>query len=379
MQDDIKIFLPKLGESILSATVVKWHKKVGDLIDLDESLLEVATDKVNSEIPSPTKGILKEILAKESEEIHVGEALCIIASENTSHVIETKSEIPKKSEVDNENFLSPVAKVLAKNHNLSIDELKNISRTGAGGRLSKKDIETYLKSDKETKNENIEMNFTRKAIAKAMVKAHREIPTASIFSKVNISNIMKLIAKEKKSFLKKNGYKLTITSFLAKAIAHASEMFPLTNSSYQNDNILIKKNVNLGIAVNVATGLVVPNIKLSETKNITEIAKEVSILGEKARTNSLSPIDIENGTITMTNFGMGGALIGIPIIKHPESVIIGVGAIAKEVVVSEDNQMKIADTLMITVTFDHRVFDGMYGCSFLKCIKDFLENLYEIY
>jgi 2-oxoglutarate dehydrogenase E2 component (dihydrolipoamide succinyltransferase) len=371
---DINVYLPKLGESILSATVVKWFKHEGDEIEMDEPLLEVTTDKLNSEIPSPVKGVIKEILVKNNQELRVGEILAVISTQEVAQVFkEEKKLAPKIKAESNQDFLSPAAKAVAKEHNLSENELMNITRTGAGGRLSKRDIEEHL-AKRGSATEQIKMSSMRKAIAKTISKTAEEIPTASLVTEIDVTAVLKLIKKEKEDFLKKHGYKLTITSFLIKAITEGIRFYPHINSTLENDNIIIKKFVNLGLAVNIEDGLVVPVIKNCEAKSIIEIAKNVAILGEKARANKLSPNDMSEGSITMSNFGMGGALIGIPIIKHPEVAIIGVGAINKRVVAIDDDTFGVRDIMMVSLTFDHRIIDGMYGCGFIQEVKNYLEK-----
>lgn len=371
---DINVYLPKLGESILSATVVRWFKHEGDGIEVDEPLLEVTTDKLNSEIPSPVKGVIKEILAKNNQELRVGEILAVISTEEVAQVFkEEKKLAPKIKAESNQDFLSPAAKAVAKEHNLSENELMKITRTGAGGRLSKRDIEEHL-AKRGNATEQVKMSSMRKAIAKTISKTAEEIPTASLVTEIDVTAVLKLIKKEKENFLKKYGYKLTITSFLIKAITEGIRFYPHINSTLENDNIIIKKFVNLGLAVNIEDGLVVPVIKNCEAKSIIEIAKNVAILGEKARGNKLSPNDMSEGSITMSNFGMGGALIGIPIIKHPEVAIIGVGAINKRVVAIDDDTFGVRDIMMVSLTFDHRIIDGMYGCGFIQEVKNYLEK-----
>ena len=388
--EEVKVFLPKLGESILSATIVQWLKEEGDEVDVDEPLLEVATDKLNSEIPSPVKGTLKKIYAKVDEELNIGDLLAVIATKEKNEEAHLKIE-GKEKEAETEKkcglsksfpknkklFLSPVAKILSEKNNLSTEELEQISPTGAGGRISRRDIENYLKSSKgkvKDQSESIKMSSMRKAIAKSMVKSSQDIPSASLINEIDVTNVLKLIKDIKDEFLKKNGFKITITSFLAKSIAKAIQAYPQINASLVDDTIFIKKEINIGLAVNIDHGLIVPVITHCQSKSITEIAKDVFTLGEKARNNKLSPEDIQSGTITMSNFGMGGALIGIPIIKHPEAAIIGIGTIVKRVVVSDDDSFVVRSIMNVSLTFDHRIIDGMYGCNFMRQFKDYIEN-----
>ena len=390
--DEVKIFLPKLGESILSATIVQWLKAEGDEVEVDEPLLEVSTDKLNSEIPSPVKGRLKKIYAKVDQELAVGDLLAVISTgEKVKTESSKKIKKEEKKEVTKEKksclsnvvlkstklFLSPVAKVLAEKNGISQEDLDKIIPTGAGGRISRRDIENYLKSSKadvSEATESIKMSSIRKAIAKSMVKASQDIPSASLINEIDVTNVLRLIGDVKDDFFKKKGFKLTITAFLAKAVAKAVQAFPHINATLKDDTIIVKKDVNIGLAVNVENGLIVPVIPNCETKSTSEIAKAIASLGSKARNNKLSLEDIQSGTITISNFGMGGALIGIPIIKHPEAAILGIGTIVKRVVVLEDDSFVVRSIMNVSLTFDHRIIDGMYGCNFMQRLKNYIEN-----
>jgi len=400
MSKEITIVLPKLGESIVSATIVQWFKKEGDDVALDEPLLEVSTDKVNSEIPSPVAGKLIRILASADEELQVGDPLAKISSGSSvekevasDSLKETQAvaSIPTTGEM--REFYSPAVLRLASELGVSLDEMKKISATGAGGRITKQDIEAYsmkkisvpqlppapscskpapcsLGSDIE----RLKMTGMRKAIADNMVKSFYQAPHATLVSEVDVSEVLKVIAQQKEPFLTKHGVKLTITSFVAKAISRALQEFPLINSSLDQDTIIVKKFVNLGIAVSIDQGLIVPVIKNCQKLNIVEIAKAISDISIKARTGKLSPTDIADGTISMTNFGMSGVAIGIPIIRFPEVAIIGIGAIQRRVVALEGDLMAIRSLMHVSLTFDHRVLDGMYGCGFLAAVKKHLEH-----
>jgi 2-oxoglutarate dehydrogenase E2 component (dihydrolipoamide succinyltransferase) len=387
MTKDIKIALPKLGESILSATVIQWFKKVGDTIQEDEPLLEVTTDKVNSEIPSTVSGILKEIVAKPDQEIQVGDVLAVISVGNTT-IIEPNedSSLPPTSgqteDKEMSSYFSPVVVRLAIEKGIDMQQLSKIQGTGAGGRVSKKDLEMYLAQNKisSKKEENlvsvekVKMSTMRKAIAENMVKSFYEAPHASLVTEVDMTDIVKYIAKVKQTFLQEHGYKLTITSFIAKAIADSIKEFPLINSSLDQDTIVVKRFVNLGIAVSVDQGIMVPVIKSCQSLTIEQVAKALSEVAHKARHSLLKVEDTKEGTITMTNFGMSGTLMGIPIIRYPEVAIIGIGALSKKVVVLNDDSFGIRSMLYVSLTFDHRVIDGMYGCDFLNSLKKHLEN-----
>ncbi|MBI3211603.1 MAG: 2-oxo acid dehydrogenase subunit E2, partial [Simkania negevensis] len=328
MNEEIEIKLPKLGESIVSATIVQWFKKEGDEIKLDEPLLEVSTDKVNSEIPSPVSGVIKKIVAFPDEELEVGAPLaCIATGENVLREEERPSStvVEKGSTSSMRGVFSPVVLKIAEEKGISIEELEKIPATGTGGRLSKRDLENYLNREKtpsaskeiDSSIERMKMTGIRKKIAENMVRSFYEAPHASLIQEVDMTYVMKKLEKEKEAFLKEKGFKLTVTSFIAKAIAKGLQQYPLLNSSLEDDTILLKRFVNLGIAVSVDQGILVPVIQNCQSRSIEEIAKEVALLSTKAREGTLSPDQVKEGTITMTNFGMSGALIGIPIIRYP--------------------------------------------------------------
>lgn len=380
MSEPIRITLPKLGESIVSATVVQWFKKVGDAVALDEPLLEVATDKVNSEIPSPVAGVLLEILAQPEQELGVGEPLALIATDQkmTAPVSKPSREEPESSGM--EEFLSPSVMRLLKEKGISLSEIDKIPHTGAGGRLTKKDVEDYVPAAKQqcsmgSSTERVKMSPMRKAIAENMVKSFYGAPHASLITEVDVTPILQYIQEHKQSFLSQHGAKLTITAFVARAISQALKGFPLLNASLDGDTIVMKRSVNLGIAVSVDQGVMVPVIKNCQSKTLVDIAKEVALLAEKTRNQALLPDDTQGGSITMTNFGMAGTMIGIPIIRHPEVAIVGLGAITKKVKAMDDNSIAIRSTLFVSLTFDHRVLDGIYGCNFLNELKKQLEEV----
>lgn len=386
MREHTKIVLPKLGESILSATVIQWYKNPGDLVLKDEPLLEVNTDKVASEIPSPISGILIEQCAGVGQEIQVGEALALLSSERQSHhlisPLATEQAMQSVDQTSNETMLTPAVLRLLQEKKIPFADIAKIPHTGHGGRLTKKDVEGYcpLKSAPVAPSdvERIKMSPLRKAIADNMVKSFYDAPHASLLTEVDVTAVMALIAKEKEAFFKEHGIKLTITAFVARAITRAVQAYPLLNASIEGDTILQKKKINLGIAVGIDQGVMVPVIRDCQTLDLVALAKEVAKLADKARSQTLSPTDVQEGTITMTNFGMAGIQIGIPIIRHPEVAIIGLGSIAKKVVPLADDTLAIRSIMMVTLTFDHRALDGLYGCGFLKKIKDDLEEQLQL-
>lgn len=388
MSNHVEVTLPKLGESIVSATVVSWFKKEGDPVALDEPLLEVSTDKVNSEIPSPVAGTLEKIIVSENEEVAVGAVLARVSTEassaDTSSESVEKQKAPSQEAPDRQDVFSPAVLRLAKQLGISIEEFNDIPRTGSGNRLTKKDLETYAHQKNKALDtgdhvtsegvERIPMTPIRKAIAQTMVKSFYQAPHASLITEVDLTDIMQLIKSEKESFLKEHGVKLSITSFVARSIARSLGTYPLLNASLDGDTILMKRFVNLGIAVSVDHGVIVPVIKNCEKLSIIEIAKHVASLAQKARSNTLEQEDVKQGTITMTNFGMTGTMIGIPIIRYPEVAIVGLGAIQKKVVPTDAGEMVIRDMMHVSLTFDHRVIDGIYGCEFLNALKKHLEE-----
>lgn len=408
MSEEFQIALPKLGESIVSATIVQWFKKEGDEVQLDEPLLEVSTDKVNSEIPSPVAGKVHRILARPDEELQVGDPLAVIVIKKEGSVAMTaaapeKTHAVKAAQETSEmkDYYSPAVLRLAQEKGIGFDELRKIPATGVGGRITKQDIEAYSMSksqcaqpsisipkqapmatcafSKPTSSsdadiERLKMTGMRKAIADNMVKSFYEAPHATLVNEVDVTAVLKVVQEKKEEFLAKHGVKLTITSFVAKAIAKALQEYPLINSSLEQDTILVKRFVNLGIAVSIEQGLIVPVIKNCQRMGIVEIAKAISDLSSKARSGKLQASDVSEGTISMTNFGMSGVAIGVPIIRYPEVAIIGIGAIQKRVVALENDTMAIRSLMHVSLTFDHRVLDGMYGCGFLGAVQKHLEQ-----
>jgi len=378
MSEEIKITLPKLGESIVSATVVQWFKKVGDRVALDEPLLEVSTDKVNSEIPSPVAGVLQQILALADQELQVGEALAVVSTNVAAPAMAAVSAPAQafiSSSSEQEDFLSPSVMRLLREKGIALSDIDKIPHTGQGGRLTKKDVEEYKTKPQcpmaLASTERVKMTPMRKAIADNMVKSFYEAPHATLITEVDVTKILKVIQEHKKQ---QSTVKITITAFVARAIARALKAYPLINSSLDGDTIVMKRFVNLGVAVSVDQGLMVPVIKNCQQKNLSEIAQQISDLAEKTRNHRLVPEDVQDGSITLTNFGMTGTMIGVPIIRYPEVAIVGLGAITKKVAAMPDDSIAIRSVMMVSFTFDHRVLDGIYGCGFLSELKKHLEE-----
>ncbi len=382
----LEILLPKLGESIVSATVVQWLKKEGETVSKDEPILEVSTDKVNSEIPAPEAGVLTQIIAQVGQEVDVGAPLAKISVGefgDTAAPVVANSKCPMSKNTEKNDSLSPAVLNMARKNGISLDSLSKISGSGEGGRVTKKDLEKYLDSShpvevQKAPSQGIEkmpMTGLRKAIAENMVKSFYQAPHASLIAEVDVTDLMDSIKQNKNSFFQEHQVKLTVTSYLVQAIAQSCKAYPMVNASVDQETILMKHFVNVGIAVSIENGVVVPVIRDCQNKDIPAIAKEVARLSEGARSNKLRQEDIGDGTITMTNFGMTGMHIGVPIIHHPEVAIIGVGSIHKKVAPISDSSFGIRQVVFLTLTFDHRVIDGIYGADFLNQIKTNLEDV----
>jgi pyruvate dehydrogenase E2 component (dihydrolipoamide acetyltransferase) len=437
----IDIAMPKMGESVMEGTIIKWHKKVGDAVKKDETIFEISTDKVDTEVPSPDAGVLSEILVAEQETVEVGTIVARLTTGSSpaavkmaeSKTVEVKPQQPKAAEEkevhesmhDNfaavsarseeapaskevNRFYSPLVLSIAQKENISFDELGGIQGTGLEGRVTKKDIFRYLESRKTQKPaaapapaaekkketvsyipspggsispsevEKIPMDNIRQKIMQHMVSSRDTSVHVSAMLEVDMSRIYNFIQAKKDDFLKKEGIKLTYMPFIANAVVKALKENPLVNSAIDGSTILKKKFINLGIAVAIEpAGLIVPNIKRADEKNLTGLAKSIADLASRARNKKLSPDDISNGTFTITNYGVFGTLVGFPIINQPEVAILGVGAVVKRPVVIEVEGMDtiaVKPIMALTLTHDHRLVDGMLGGRFLKFIKDSLEN-----
>jgi len=391
----IDVELPKLGESIVSATITRWLVKVGDPIGLDEPLLEVATDKVNSEIPSPVKGTIVEILAATDETVDVGAVIARIETDEVSGASSSNEEFSSKpvSNAPIEELVQPASKSnefknaslspavlrLAQEHGLSFDIIQSIKGTGEGGRISKRDILEFVNKSRsagvsDTEHDRVKMSALRKAIADNMVRSFYAAPHASLVQEVDVTDLRDIIKENKAAFLEKNQAKLTLTSFVAKAIGQAIQSYPWLNSFLEDDTIVVKKQVNLGLAVAVDGGVVVPVIRSVESQSLSEIAKKITAFSLKAREGDLEADDLKGGSITLTNFGMSGVSIGIPIIRFPEVAIVGLGAVKSVPAVDSTGQIVVREKMHISLTFDHRVLDGMYGCGFLNELKILIEE-----
>ena len=406
--------MPKMGESIVDGTIIKWHKKVGDSVKVDEIVFEISTDKVDTEVPSPVEGILQEILFAENETVDVGVTVAKISTKSgykkvsedkipdeDDQVLETQSKVTPKIEKpkiqkSTNKFFSPVVLNIAAKEGITSNELESLDGSGIGGRVTKKDVLSYLNnrgnsqpvSTSQTTSSSTKLSFSeteilpmdniRKRIMQHMIKSRDTSVHVSEIMEVDMTKIHNFIEANKERLLKEDNVKLTYMAFITTAAVRALKEYPLVNASIDGENIVMKKNINLGIAVSVEpNGLIVPNIKNADEKNIRGIAKAISEISHKARNKGLTPDDIMGGTFSITNYGVFGALFGTPIINQPEVAILGVGAVVKKPVVMEvegTDTIGIKPMMYLTLSHDHRLVDGMLGGMFLKYIKDTLQN-----
>jgi len=425
----IEMVMPKMGESIIEGTILSWLKKEGDAIEQDESVLEVATDKVDTEVPATHGGVLKKILAKEGEVIPVGQTIAIIETEveessattSSSPQVEDKVEVVSiapahtatilsegnalisNSSMEDGRFYSPLVLSIAKEENISKDELSQITGSGKDGRVTKNDILGFLnkrsKSSKEPKqasngtstftppkvelqvsgeDEILEMDRMRKMIAQRMVDSKRISPHVTSFVEADVTNIVLWRNKVKDAYKKKEGEALTFTPFFIHAVARAIKDFPMINISVDGEKIILKKSINVGVAVALPSGnLIVPVIKNADQYNLTGLSKKINDLAERARNNKLSPDELSGGTYTVSNVGSFGNVMGTPIIMQPQVAILAVGAITKKPAVIETptgDLIGIRHKMFLSHSYDHRVVDGSLGGMFVRRVADYLES-----
>ena len=412
--------LPKMGESVAEATVTNWLKKVGDKIEMDEAVLEIATDKVDSEVPSEVSGTLVEILFNTDDVVQVGQTLAIIETE-VGAVLSTPevkveapvavAEVAKTVEVaieaiapadfsGSDKFFSPLVKNIAKEEGISLAELESISGSGKDGRVNKEDLLNYIKNRGSqtsvqsivaqpvaTSNsqpvsvnggdEIVEMDRMRKLISGYMVASIQTSAHVQSFIEVDVTNIVKWRDKVKNSFEKREGEKLTFTPIFMEAVAKALKDFPGMNISVDGDFIIKRKNINLGMAAALPNGnLIVPVIKNADQLNLVGMAKAVNDLGNRAKAGKLKPDDTQGGTYTVTNVGTFGSVFGTPIINQPQVGILALGAIRKVPAVIETPEgdfIGIRQKMFLSHSYDHRVVDGALGGSFVKRVAEYLE------
>jgi len=423
----MKIVLPAMGEGVIEATINKWLVTMGSRVKEDDPLVEIATDKVDSEVPSPASGIIAEILAEEGSTVKVGEPIALLDSESeTSPEDELKieNEVKRiretidavrdekkveimiahelKSRTPSGKFLSPLVRNIAAQEGINYQDLDNLKGTGMDGRITKDDILAFLEARKrraaekdetqkqekdevslsarsaETGDEVIEMDRVRKLIAEHMVMSKRISPHVTSFIDADVTRLVNWRNKIKENFLAREGQKLTLTPIFIDAAAGALYEYPMLNISVEGDRIIKKKKINIGMATALPEGnLIVPVIKNANEKNLTGLARAVNDLAERARNNKLRPDEITGGTFTVTNFGSYNNLSGTPIINQPQVAILGTGAVRKipAVVETPDGDViAIRHVMILSLSYDHRVIDGALAGKFLNKIKELLEN-----
>lgn len=427
-----EIVMPKLGESIQEGTITKWFVKEGDKVEEDDMLFEVATDKVDSEIPSPVDGTISKLLFPVDSLVPVGEVVAIInmgdeQDQEDVAVPETKKEEIKADRGDVEikdktsagkepqkkeskRFYSPLVRTIAKEENISLEELESIEGSGTNGRVQKKDVLDYLENRSEPKkgvselkpgvksgiepqqaptpkpsavsvganDQIVEMGRVRKLIADHMVMSKHVAPHVTSVVEADVTEMVLWRNRHKDEFLKKHGEKITFMPFFIEATAAALADFPMVNASVDGDKIILRKDINVGVAVAKPDGnLIVPVIRNAEQKNVIGLTKEMNRLADAARNNKLSPEEIQGGTFTITNFGSFRNLIGTPIINQPQVAILATGSIEKKPAVMElptGDAIVIRHKMFLSLSYDHRIVDGALGGAFLRKIADNLEQ-----
>ena len=421
--------MPRLGESITEAAIITWFKNVGDTIEEDEMLLEVATDKVDSEVPSTVSGVIEEILYDANDIIKIGETIALIridgnvsttkktAKNTSSSTKETKAKkqrvvkkplVPQSSaastsfSTSNTNtFFSPLIVEIAKSHHISFEELARIPATGNEGRLRKSDVFQYIEEgrpfqfaqpvqqdptayripqltfDKGT-GKVIEMDRMRKMIADHMVYSKHTSPHVTAYVEADLTNMVKWRNDNKVAFQEKHGERLTFTPLFVEAVAKAVKDFPNINASVDGNTIIVKEDINIGMAAALPSGnLIVPVVRNADTKDLNTLAANVNELSGKARENKLSGDDIKGSTFTISNVGTFGSVMGTPIINQPEVAILALGIIKKrpEVIETEaGDEIAIRSMMYLSLSFDHRVVDGFLGGSFVRRVADYFEQ-----
>lgn len=431
----VELVMPKMGESIMEATILRWHKKAGDHVNLDETVLEIATDKVDSEVPSIVEGTIAELLFNENDVVPVGAVIARISTdadvdtgEDTEPVAPPAAVVseprfttapaytpaPVETEVSGggAKFYSPLVLTIAQQEGVSFADLEKIPGSGNDGRVTKRDILQFV-ADRRDGNviadvtpepgaasvaaarqqvvtttvasptysgnvEILEMDRMRKLIANHMVMSKQTSPHVTSFAEADVTNLVKWRDRVKGDFEKREGEKLTFTPLFIEAIVKCIKRFPLINCSLDGDKIIIKKDINMGMATALPNGnLIVPVIKNADMLNLVGLTKQVNYMASSARQNKLRPEDTQSGTFTMTNVGTFGSLMGTPIINQPQVAILAVGAIKKRPVVietSEGDTIGIRHMMYLSMSYDHRIVDGSLGSTFLSAVAQELEN-----
>ena len=418
----IDIVMPKMGESITEGTIIEWRKKIGDIVEMDEILLEIGTDKVDSEIPSPTAGTIVEILAKPNDIMEVGAVIAkvetdsdaalvqkstqsLVSEQKTEELVEDKIvEVPKaispktKPQSGEKKFFTPVVNKIAIENNIEIDELMTILGTGKGGRVTKVDVLNYLKSRLTVPSakqsdmaqplavppafsrldETVEMDNMRKLIAEHMRNSLDTSAHVYVMTEVDMSAIVNYVNKQEDTFYQREGYKLTYTPFIIRACVKALNSQPEMNASLEDSSIVYHKNVNMGMAVAVNKGLMVPVLEKCEELNFLGLCRKVRDLALRTRNKQLNPDELQGSTFSISNFGVFNVTMGTPIINQPNVGILGVGVIKKRPVVIETKEgdtIGIKSMMVLSLGFDHRLIDGAGGSQFVDTVRENLENM----
>ena len=431
----IEIVMPKMGESIMEATIIKWSKQVGETVEMDETLLEIATDKVDSEVPSPVRGTVAKLLFEADAVVQIGTTIALIATEGEElmpspalQTADTKQEASKLSVSKNKptpqkevlvaekkikpntskRFYSPLVKNIAQKENIAIEELEKVVGTGKSGRVTKKDMLNYVAKRKNgttavtsitnavavnniTSNttrttaatsingavEIVEMSRTRRLIAEHMVHSKQTSAHVTSFIEIDVTNLVNWRNKVKESFKAKHKQNITFTPIFMEAVVKAIQDFPLINASVDGNNILVKKGISLGMATALPSGnLIVPVIKNADQLNLVGMAKTINDLANRARNNALKPDEVKDGTYTVTNVGSFGSVFGTPIINQPQVAILALGAIRKVpsvIETAEGDFIGVRSKMFLSHSYDHRVVNGALGGMFIKTVADYLE------
>lgn len=424
----VELVMPKMGESIMEATILKWRKKTGDRIELDEPVLDIATDKVDSEVPSPVAGVLTEILFQENDVVPINKVIAVIETDaaNAQPAASPAVSQPAPSNGRNEaaevpyvpatsaaapqplagigasgRFYSPLVKTIAREESISSAELETIPGSGQDGRVTKKDMLAYVSGRQKGgvtttapvapapvaspaavsvsgNVEIVEMDRMRRLIADHMVMSKHTSPHVTSFVEVDVTNMVNWRNQVKDKFKKQYGDNITFTPLFVEAVVRAIRDYPMINSSVDGTRIIVKKDINIGMAAALPSGnLIVPVIKNADTFNLIGLTKQVNDLAGRARQNQLKPEEIQGGTFTLTNVGTFGNVMGTPIINQPQVAILAVGAIRKKPAVLETEYgdvIAVRQMMFLSLSYDHRVVDGMLGGSFLRRVADYLEQ-----
>ncbi len=440
----VELVMPKLGESIMEATILGWKKNVGDRVEQDETILDIATDKVDSEVPSPVSGVIIEILFNENDVVPIGSVIAYISTEvaeaetpSSSTILPPVSapktdlngvahkfievfeqenivlEEPKNKQLitthtSGDRFYSPLVRTIAKEEGISTFELDSIVGSGTGGRVTKTDILTFVEDKKENKSvtspvltedrtipmpktvlatpvrptsdnvEIIEMDRMRRLIADHMVMSRRVAPHVTSFVEADVTNLVNWRNKVKADFMRKYGENITFTPIFIEAICIALREFPLVNSSVNDNQIIVKKDLNIGMAAALPSGnLIVPVIKNADRMNLIGLSQTVNDLATRARANKLKPEEVQGGTFTLTNVGGFGNIMGTPIINQPQVAILATGTIKKKPAVMETefgDVIAVRQIMYLSMSYDHRIVDGSMGGTFLRRVGDLLEQ-----